>query len=62
MIVNEHDRGYGQIFWERKNYRNNMSEQAFAEPIFTAVIKRRRNPPKNRRIRKWTYRMRNVSW
>ena len=42
--------GYWQIFRERKNCRNNMGGQAFAEPIFTAAIKRRRNPPKNRRI------------
>ena len=42
--------GYWQIFRERKNCRNNMSGQAFAGLIFTAVIKRRRNPPKIRRI------------
>ena len=32
-----------------------QNRQAFTEPIYTAAIK-------NRRIGKWIYRMRNVSW
>ena len=44
------ENGITQIFQDRKNCRNNISGQAFLRPIFTAAIKRRRNPPKNRRI------------
>jgi len=41
-----------------------MGGWAFAGVIFTNVIRkyRRRNPPKNRRIERWIYRMKNVSW
>ena len=54
----------------RKNCRNNISGQAFLKPIFTAAIKRRRNPlktggeilQKTGGFKKWIYRMKNVSW
>ncbi len=40
-----------------------MGGWAFAGPVFTAVIRkiRRRNPPE-KRIERWIYRMKNVSW
>jgi len=34
-----------------KNCRSNMSRRAFREAVFTAAIKRRRNPPEKRRIK-----------
>ena len=44
--------------------RGTLHERESAGPICTAVIRkiRRRNPPKKRRIERWIYRMKNVSW
>ncbi len=43
--------------------RSNTGGWAFAEPVFTTVIrKNRRKNLSEKRNRKWIYRMKNVSW